>query len=1283
MKNGAILRLYRTNGGGAITSTHTIPSLTVDGATIKFASSLGSLNFKLANQVTFANAATVETHDTGGYANSLSFDNGFTGSGTLSLKRSGTTGSTRTLTIAGTNSTGSYSGNVTASGNGSSDTLDLNINTASGWGTGSLTANAWSKVTLQTSVSSATSALAVNTNAVFSLGTTTFTGASLNQGGGTINMTVGGATYGNLVLSGNADFTGGTLALTFAGSNPTGKTFDLVTYGGSLSGTPGVTFTGDIGRLSHSVANGSGSNDKVVLGFTGSVGNLTWKGNVDSNWDNNGTANFDNGGSGDVFRLFDNVTFDNSATSFTPTIATSFEAGTVAFNNTTDYTLGGAGGLTYGTSITKAGTGTVTISTTNTYTGNVTITGGTLKAGSATALGAAVVGGGTYISGGGTLDVNAQNLGAELVTIEGTGFGGNGAIVNSGAQQTQALRFVTLSDDASIGGTGRWDTRGNATATLDLAGHKLTKVGANYISIVAANVTNGDIDVNEGTLGFSSTITVNGTGTVKVNSGGNLEIGYGATAANITRDIVLNGGILSSTGSASAANSNISLAGSSSISTTGDLTLNGNLGQSVGAHTLTKTGSSNLTVSATGSTRTGETIIDNGYIFVTGDNALGSGKITIGQTTLGTSNHGLRLNGVTIDNDVDSQYTYTGDYKGAITAVGGVTSTINGTVTILPNLTGASNRGGVLASDATPGSVLRLMGELNVGGGNTGINQRDGVVEYGGGSSTSYNLTITGTARLAATNGMGSGVNVVLGGSGAATLDLNGYSTSVEAVTRNANTVSVTNNGASDATLTVSPTQDRSYDGTITNGATNSVALTKEGAFKYTLSGANTYTGATNVSGGTLSANKIAVSSSNSSLGNATSAVTLGSASAQGTLSYTGNSATYTRGLTIGGAGGGRFDVTTSGQTVTMTTAGVTGTGLFTVGGAGNTTINVALGHTGGLTKADAGTLTLSGTNTYTGTTEVAGGTLVLTSSVGGAATVKTTGTLAGYGTVYGAATIETTGILSPGNNDVDSLNFDTTLDLNPGSIYAVTIDSASTNDKVFAAGAMTANGTIKVTLSGYAPVLNDAFDLADDDDDAIAGTPSFNFDDADLDPGLAWDTSDFATNGTIKVVAAPTNTYANWAADKGLTGDDALPGADPDYDGIPNSVEMVLGGHPKTGMDTALLPTIELVTDPVTTPAIPADNYLLFTYRRTDESVAANVTANAEYDTDLVPAWTPAEDVDGEDNDTAGVQILVDNDWGDWEPEATVPTDRVRVFVPLGANTELFGRLNVFVPAP
>ena len=179
----------------------------------------------------------------------------------------------------------------------------------------------------------------------------------------------------------------------------------------------------------------------------------------------------------------------------------------------------------------------------------------------------------------------------------------------------------------------------------------------------------------------------------------------------------------------------------------------------------------------------------------------------------------------------------------------------------------------------------------------------------------------------------------------------------------------------------------------IVDNATAS-ALTISGTGVTTLSGANTYAGVTTVNGGTLSVANIVAASGSSNLGNATSPVVLGDNGHKATLSYTGNSATYTRGFIVG-AGGAEIDVTTAGQTLTVSTgstaaptvASTTTQGKFgdlTIGGAGNVTFGstLALGW-GGLTMAGSGTLTLSASNSYTGTTMINAGTMKLGISTG------------------------------------------------------------------------------------------------------------------------------------------------------------------------------------------------------------------------------------------------------------------------------------------------------------
>ena len=63
-------------------------------------------------------------------------------------------------------------------------------------------------------------------------------------------------------------------------------------------------------------------------------------------------------------------------------------------------------------------------------------------------------------------------------------------------------------------------------------------------------------------------------------------------------------------------------------------------------------------------------------------------------------------------------------------------------------------------------------------------------------------------------------------------------------------------------------------------------------------------------------------------------------------------------------------------------------------------------GGNGGLTKLGAGTLTLSSANSYVGITVVNAGTLLVSGSVAGDATVAANGMLAGPGTVGGQVTV-------------------------------------------------------------------------------------------------------------------------------------------------------------------------------------------------------------------------------------------------------------------------------------
>lgn len=439
-------------------------------------------------------------------------------------------------------------------------------------------------------------------------------------------------------------------------------TYTLFTYNGTKTTTFNTNVLGNTTRKVWTLDETTPGLVNLVV--TGAYASLVWNPVTSTNWDLTSTNWFVAADSTTgVFVQADSVLFDDSgAFSNVVNLVTQLRPLSFTVNASSNYTVSGSGKISGTTGLLKDGTGTLTMGgTANDYSGEVIITNGTLKAGTASALGA--TSGVTKVYGNGTLDVNGQNLGQEVVQIEGTGFGGNGTIVNSGAAQTLALQYVKLMGDATVGGASRYDIRSGTAAYLDLAGFTLTKVGPNQFSLVDATCTNaGDMVVNAGVLSLEVSSAVRGPGSIRVNPTGMLQL-YQATTA-ITKPIVVGTGMVYCA-NASTIGSPIQLNGLATFNTGG-----GALGITnviSGAGALIKTNANTLNLTGE-NTYSGGTLVLGGELQIGNNSASGSivgtitnlanvyfyrtNAVTLTSPIVGTGNVYLRTTGgMTIDSN--------------------------------------------------------------------------------------------------------------------------------------------------------------------------------------------------------------------------------------------------------------------------------------------------------------------------------------------------------------------------------------------------------------------------------------------------------------------------------------------------------------------------------------------------------------------------------------------------------------------------------------------------------
>ncbi|WP_035615399.1 autotransporter-associated beta strand repeat-containing protein [Haloferula sp. BvORR071] len=378
------------------------------------------------------------------------------------------------------------------------------------------------------------------------------------------------------------------------------------------------------------------------------------------------------------------------------------------------------------------------------------------------------------------------------------------------------LTFATGS--ATVGGAQTLTILSEFGTGLDvLSGASATLQTGNLVSTAAAAVEEGGtLTVNSGGLGAGPLLV---DGLLNLNMSTTHESLSGFSTGTIGRSIAG--------------------AGTLTISGTTTSTYDGTIQDGAGTLALSKGGSSTLTLTGN-STYTGGTTITGGILKANSSTAVGNGTVAI--------NGGIRLSlgdNVTLTNAVTIGANSSPQGAGILEASSSVTGTA--TLTGPINITASPVGGGHFINVSSGGSF----DVKSVITSTVPVIHRSGSITYWGGGTGYTAMTVTGTARLGANNGLATTATVTLGASGAATLDLAGNNQSLAGIVKSASAATIGNSSTTTDSL-LSTTGTSTYDGVIANAVgagTRVTGLAVEGG-SLTLGGINTYTGNTTIASG-------------------------------------------------------------------------------------------------------------------------------------------------------------------------------------------------------------------------------------------------------------------------------------------------------------------------------------------------------------------------------------------------------------------------------------------------